>query len=368
MESRATSWSASAAGVGLVCAFCAGACSGSKGWQTDGSTFASADGAARTSDGAAADVPMQLDSASGGVPGSGGAITYDGATGRGGAGGAPNVDANTSGRDSALDAAGGTGAVTTTGGSGGRSGSGGTVGSGGWMALDGPVAAGGKTTYSGGGGFIGAGGAGGRGGSGGAKLDAAAQADAAWWQNDAGIKTCPTGGGKCQSGEPSACVISGTYDVYQCNSNGYLVREPDSCPGLLKDGDMCVGQFFCLYPSYWYCDCSAGMGFPAKCGDARDTALLDPWHSPDAPQPPTPPCSADVQQDVACDRLTNHYCARENGVDLCLCSGNKWACSASPCPAVIGDSAPCGGATFCQAGDHTVCMCSTTGVFMCGMP
>jgi hypothetical protein len=359
--------------------FAAGGCSGAKGWQTDGPAPASADGSARA-DAPASDTPLHTGGAggSGGIFGSGGAIAYDVATGRGGSGGtggitvagsggAPGLDANTSVRDAALGGAVGDTQVTGGSGSGGRTGSGGAApGSGGRVVLDGAVVDGGKGGFMGGGGAVGSGGS----GAGGIKIDAAERRDAAWWANDAGMKTCPyssMAGVKCGAGIPSTCVIAGTYDTYQCNPRGVYVRLPDSCPGLLKDGDQCVGKFWCLYPSYWYCDCSAGMGFPAKCGDARDLGILDPYHPPDAPTPPTPPCSADVQQGASCDRKTQRWCARSSGIDLCNCIGT-WQCPTASCPASVDDSTPCDAAAYCLAADRRVCECATNKLFICGFP
>ena len=361
---------------GLVCALALLGCGGPKLVKTDGASPPQADGALVLVDVPSTDALAGSGgaSAAGGSVGSGGTSAYDAAISQGGGGiatggssgngpgGVGGIDVKTNDVDAPL---GGSGSVTQTGGVGVDGGPSTSMGG---ARFDGGTVRGGS---GGAGGSIGRGWAGGNGGSGGsaAKQDAA---DAAWWANDAGLKACPPNIGcypRCDVGGPSICVVSGTYDAYQCNQYGVWSRQPDSCPGLLVSGDTCTGQFTCLYPSYWYCDCTAGMGFPAKCGDVRDLGMLDPRDASvpvDSAPLPILPCPADTATAV-CDYSAQHYCSQPTGRDLCMCVSGAWTCYGTPCPATVNRSTPCSTTQIrCLGDDGTACGCFVDGFFMCG--
>jgi hypothetical protein len=372
MKSTKTNWPVRGASCVLACGLALPGCGGTKITKTDGSNSAARDSAGPISDAIIPDTPMA-------TGGSGGTFGYDGPANLGGSGGASlggnsgagssgaaGIDADTSTSDAALGSAGGSARPDGGGGAGGV-----------LIALDGGGGFGsggitGKGGSGGTGGLSDRGGAGGNGGSGGSAVKQDAS-DATWWANDAGIKTCPTDIGgypKCDVGGPSIYVIGGTYDTYQCNQYGVWARQPDSCPGLLVDGDTCMGQFTCLYPSYWYCDCSGGMGFPAKCGDVRDLGLLDPRDASvpiDAPPPlPILPCPSGVETS-ACGYSTEHYCSQPTGNELCQCVSGAWRCFGAPCPGSVNRSTPCDTTDIrCRGDDGSACACFVDGFFMCG--
>jgi len=290
-----------------------------------------------------------------GAGGVGGATIVGGATGLGGVAG------------TGLGGAGGRGA-------GGGGGAGGLPPTGGGLGGAGGLPGTGASRPTGG--LPGLGGMGGRGGStstGGrtGSFDAGVR-DGAWWANDAGIKVCPSymDSKTCDPGGPSICVVAGSYDAYHCNQYGMWERDPDSCPGLLVTGDTCVGQFTCLYPSYWYCSCP-GMGFPASCGDARTMGFLDPR---DAAPPvdsghPLLPCPDDVQT-ASCTGEQEHFCVLPNGLELCRCNGTgTWTCTVPGCPDApalrMACSVDAGTLLMCKGTAGDVCYCTINGIFVC---
>ena len=353
-------------------------CDSSSPSRANGVNNAKPDGGGSTPETGAGDAPL---GGGGGIQGGGGSAG-GGKTSGGGSGGS-TASGTVGGYGGALGGSAGTirpaggagGAVAGLGGAGGQvsSGAGGRVGAGG-------------TPMGQGGGYGPDAGRGGAGGSVDAPIggnrDAAAR-EVMWWENDAGIKACPYYFGdyidrQCLPGGPSICVVAGTYNPYQCNASGRWTRQPDPCPRLLVNGDTCTGQFACLYPSFWYCDCSAGMGFPAKCGDVRETGLLDPRDA--APPVDTRPaallaCPADYRTGT-CDQKVQWKCVQEDGNTVCMCQvSGTWRCSSAPCSAPVAMGDPCDpslGATYCRSDSDGVCTCTnsdratpTIGIFLC---
>jgi hypothetical protein len=311
------------------------------------------------------DAPVGSPGGSGGwldaaVPGTGGASGGTGGTmlGTGGLG--------TAGRTAVGTGVGGagTGGLLATGGK--LVGTGGVLGTGGARptgGVPGPI-----------------GGTGGRGGStsaaGGIGSFDAGIRDAAWWANDAGIKVCPSKMDyrACDPGGPSVCVVAGSYDAYHCGSTGFWEKDPDACPGLLVTGDTCIGQFTCLFPSYWYCSCP-GMGFPASCGDARTMGILEPRDAAPVETgtslPPVLPCPNDLKT-ATCSWESEHFCVLPDGLELCRCDGT-WTCSEPACPAppTVGMKCPIDAGAIvtslmCLGAAGDICYCNNYGVIACG--
>ena len=373
--------------TGLAIALAMFGCDSSSPSRTNGINNAKPDGGGSTPETGGGDTPL---GGGGGIQGGGGSAG-GGKTSGGGSGGS-TASGTVGGYGGALGGSAGTiapagggagGAVAGIGGAGGQvsSGAGGQVssgagGAGGQVATGtgGLVGTGGSTSGQGGGygRDAGRGGAGGvvdaaiGGGGDAAVRDGSMWArEALWWENDAGIKTCKAAinSTNCMHGGPSICVVAGTYDAYQCSSRGRWGRQPDNCPGLLDDGDMCTGQFLCVYPSYWYCDCSAGMGFRAKCGDIRNTDLLIVREAggPFCPDDPDAPCAWGAST----------YCVKPNMVDICGCSGGKIACESKPCPSTVVQGTPCDStvnARWCQSVYYEICMCYPGGYYSCSEP
>jgi hypothetical protein len=307
-----------------------------------------------------------------------GSIAIDAPNGAAGAGGGGGF--GTGGGAMAGTGGGSTGPARPDGGLGGAGATGGVTGNAG--------ATGGKAGSVGGGTSGSAAGTAGSTGGRSALAGASGQldaVDAAWFANDAGIKNCPeslvSGNSlKCEVGSPSICVVAGTYDTYHCSEGGWWVKNPDHCPGLLTTGDTCTGEFICLYPSYWFCQCP-GMGFPATCGDIRTTStLLVPRDAgPDTNKERYPtilPCPENPQG-AACDSVTypQGACVRGNSIDLCTCVSGTFSCPTKACPAVVDTSMPCEASDMelelnCLKDGNKICRCillrSGSYLFSCG--
>jgi hypothetical protein len=352
-----------------------------------------------------ADVPVSSGGSVAGIGGAGGAFVADAlvATAGGvaaGGGGRIGVDA-AAGASIGAGGTAGAGGIAAAGGVFGGGTAGRTIGAGGTV-LDGAVRAdaalGGADApvagNSGGldaGGFGASGAAGGIGGSAvagtlssggvGGRADAgrtggsSARTDAlppgTIWTPNWGVPLCAPDFyyRSCSTSSTSICVKGDTYDAYLCSGTGQWFRAPDSCPTLLRDGDVCTGQYTCFYPYDQFCTCAA-KGATAACSDVRFNGLLNPPDAappPDARQPvPIRPCPADPQG-TACDTSVQGLCVLPDVLDVCACTSSKWYCSATSCPAAIEPETPCqpGTDVLCLQGDNRTCQCHPNGRFSC---